>query len=113
MKDRVDPIEVGSETTYEIRVENQGTEDAANVQFVASIPPGMRPVSAQGPTDYKIQGNKIVFDKISRLPAKRESSYTVRVEGVQPSDHRFKVEMFSDSMSAPVVEEESTRVYAD
>lgn len=113
VKDRVDPIEVGSETTYEIRVENQGTEDASNVQFVASIPPGMRPVSAQGPTNYKIQGNKIVFDAISRLPAKRESNYTVRVEGVQANDHRFKVEMFSDSMSTPVVEEESTRVYAD
>lgn len=113
VKDNVDPIEVGGVTTYQIRVQNQGTKEASNVQFVAVVPPGMRAVGAQGPTNYRIQGNQVVFDAINRLPAKAESTYSVRVEGVQPDDHRFKVQMTSDNTTSPVVEEESTRVYAD
>ena len=54
------------------------------------------------------------FESIASLPAKGESTYKVRVEGVQQGDKRFKVEMRSgNDTSAPVVEEESTMVYAD
>ena len=113
VKDNVDPIEVGGETTYQIRVQNQGTEVAKNVRFVASVPKGMQPVSAEGPTNYRIDGNRIVFEAISSLPAKGVSTYNVRVEGLQENDHRFHVEMLSDGMNTPVVEEESTRVYSD
>jgi len=113
VKDNVDPIQVGDETTYQIKVQNQGTGVANNVQFVAMVPQGMRPVSAEGPTNYRIEGNQIVFEAINSLPAKGISTYNVRVEGVQENDHRFTVRMTSDGMSRPVTEEESTRVYSD
>ena len=111
--DQVDPIEVGGVTTYQIRVQNQGTEEATNVRFVALVPPGLKPIAARGRTKYQIEGNRILFDSIARLPAKGESIYSVRVEGVQAGDQRFKVQMTSDETKTPVVEEESTRVYAD
>lgn len=111
--DQVDPIEVGGITTYQIRVRNQGTEQANNVRFVALVPPGMKAVPANGPTKYQIQGNQVLFETIVRLPAKGESTYKVRVEGVQAGDQRFTVQMTSDDTTSPVVEEESTRVYAD
>ena len=73
----------------------------------------MQPVSADGPTNYRINGKEILFEAISSLPAKGVSTYNVRVEGLQENDHRFHVEMISDGMTSPVVEEESTRVYSD
>ena len=112
VKDKFDLIEVGGETTYEIRVQNQGTEAANNVKIVATVPPGMRAISAQ-PKSYQIKGDKIYFDAIRKLPVKGESTYSVRVEGVEDDDHRFRVEMTSEGMKTPVVETESTRVYSD
>ena len=111
--DQVDPIEVGGVTTYQIRVRNQGTKEANNVQFAALVPPGMKALPSQGRSKYMVRGNRILFEPIPKLPAKGESTYTVRVEGTQAGDQRFTVQMTSDETTKPVVEEESTRVYAD
>ncbi len=111
--DQVDPISVGSVTTYSIQVTNQGTEDASNVQFVALVPPGMSAMDPSGTSRYQLRGNQIIFEPIGRLPAKEKSSYIVQVKGVQAGDQRFKVQMTSGETQSPVVEEESTRVYSD
>ena len=42
VRDLEDPIEVGGETGYEIRVVNQGTKAATNVQVAVELPPGMK-----------------------------------------------------------------------
>ena len=44
-----DPIEEGGETTYEIRVLNQGSKAATNVRMAVQVPPEMRAVAAEGP----------------------------------------------------------------
>lgn len=108
-----DPIEVNGETTYEIRVVNQGSKAATNVQLVADLPPGMKPVAAEGPTRHAIQGNQIHFEALSRLAPKADTTYRVRVQGVQPGDQRIRVQLQTDELQLPVTKEESTRVYAD
>ena len=52
VRDLEDPIEVGGETGYEIRVVNQGTKAATNVQVAVNLPPGMKVVSAEGETQH-------------------------------------------------------------
>jgi uncharacterized repeat protein (TIGR01451 family) len=42
-------IEVGSETTYEIRVVNKGTKAATNMRVAALMPAGMAAVNGEGP----------------------------------------------------------------
>lgn len=110
--DQVDPIEIGGITTYQIRVENQGTKEASNVQILAMIPEGMRAVPAQGRSRYTVNQNRVEFERIARLPAKSESVFNIQVEGIAAGDQRFKAQMSSDD-TASIVEEESTRVYAD
>jgi len=41
--DAIDPIEVGSKTSYRMRVVNQGTKAAGNVQLQVDFPPGLLP----------------------------------------------------------------------
>lgn len=110
--DQVDPIEIGGTTTYQIRVENQGTKEASNVQILAMIPEGMRAVPSQGRNRYTINQNRVEFERIARLPPKSETVFNIQVEGVAAGDQRFKAQVSSDD-TASVVEEESTRVYAD
>jgi len=108
-----DPIELGGETVYEIRVVNQGSKAAGHVQLKATVPPGMQTVAAEGPVTYRIAGNLVIFDPLPRLAPKADTTYRVRVQGLQPGDLRLSVQLQTAEMDTPVTKEESTRVYSD
>jgi len=108
-----DPIELGGETTYEIRVVNQGSKAATNVQLVATLPPEMRAVAAEGPARHSIEANRVIFEGLSRLAPKADTTYRVRVQGLQPGDLRLSVQLLTDEMTTPVIKQESTQVYSD
>jgi uncharacterized repeat protein (TIGR01451 family) len=111
--DSVDPIEVGGETTYEVRVVNQGSKAASNVQLTAVLPPELQPLSADGPTRYAVQGNTVTFEGLARLAPKAETAYHVRVKGNRAGDLHARFLLKTDEMQSPVTKEESTQVYAD
>ncbi len=111
--DLEDPIEVGAETVYEIRVVNQGTSPTTNLQIIATVPNGMTARDAAGPSPHQIHGQQVIYDKLPSLAPKADALFRVKVVGDQPGDMRFKVQMTSDQLRSPVYEEESTRVYKD
>lgn len=108
-----DPIEVNGETTYEIRVVNQGSKAATDLQLEAVLPPQMRPLSAEGPVRHEIAGTTVLFDKLARLAPKADTTYRVRAKGLQAGDMRMRVRVMTNEITTPIVKEESTRVYAD
>ena len=69
--DLEDPIEVGGETGYEIRVVNQGTKAATNVQVAVDMPPGLKVISAEGE----------IGPQDSRRPTDLRAASTARAEG--------------------------------
>lgn len=111
--DKIDPIEVGTDTTYVITVENQGSKTANNIQFAATVPNGMKPINGTGPTQATVRGQQVIFEPIVKLPPKAKTSFQVVVQGIRPGDQKLRVEMVSDDISTPVIKEESTRVYTD
>lgn len=113
VRDTQDPIEVGGETSYEIRVVNQGTKAATNVQVVVSLPPGIQALSASGETQYTVQAGGVVFEPLAQLAPKTDTVYRVQVKGVQPGDQRVTVQVNTDDISQPIRREESTRVFGD
>jgi uncharacterized repeat protein (TIGR01451 family) len=113
VKDLQDPIEVGGETTYEIRVVNQGSKAATNVQVAVNIPPGMQVVSADGETQHTVESGGVLFEPLAQLAPKAESVFRVQVQGIRPGDQRVTVEVNTDDISQPIRKEESTRVFGD
>ncbi|MCA9258550.1 MAG: DUF11 domain-containing protein, partial [Planctomycetales bacterium] len=111
--DLQDPVEVGGETSYEIRVVNQGSKAAANVQIAALLPPGLQPLDARADVRHRVQGDRIVFEPIAALPPKAEMTLQIRAKGVQAGDQRMRVRIMTDDLQQPITKEESTRVYAD
>ena len=107
------PIVRGGETTYEVRVINQGSKAATNVRVSLLLPPEMRALAAEGPTKQQIETNRVVFEGLSRLAPKAETTYRVRVQGLQPGDLRIRAQLLTDEIQTPVTKEESTRVYSD
>src|SRR5262249_18595134 len=104
-------IEVGGELTYEVRIVNQGSCACANIQITATAPDGLQPREGSGPTSHRMQGQQLLFDPLPRLATKADVVYRIKVRGVQPGDYRFRGQMTCDQFKAPVVKEESSRVY--
>ena len=111
--DTDDPVEVGSDTTYEIRVTNTGSKDETDVKLVCSIPAQMKFKAADGPGRFEVVGGEVVFDTLKRLPARGDVIYKVTVTAKQKGDARFKATLTAGDLSEPVTRQESTRVYAD
>ena len=111
--DASDPIEIGGETIYEIRVVNQGTKASTNIHVVAIVPEGMQPTAADGPVGHAVQGSQVIFEPLDRLAPKAETTYRLKVQAKVAGDLRLRVQVTSDDMRTPVTKEESTRVYAD
>lgn len=106
-----DPVEVGKEAVYEIRLLNQGTGPCTNVQIVAELSEGTSAAGATGPTTGRVTGQQIVFDPIPQFGMKGEAVFRVRVRGDLAGDHRFRVRMACDQVKTPVTKEENTRFY--
>ncbi len=106
-------IEIGGETTYEIRVQNQGSKAATNVQVAAIMQAGLRPTSAHGETRHSIQGERVIFAPLPKLAPRAETTFRIQVQGVRPGDQRVSVKIASDDLQQPISKEISTRVYAD
>jgi uncharacterized repeat protein (TIGR01451 family) len=106
-----DPIEIGSNETYEIVVVNQGSAEGTNIVVACTLPPEQEYVSSTGPTQAKVEGETAAFAPLPSLAPKAKVTYRVVVKGVKAGDVRFKVSMTSDQVKTPVEETESTHVY--
>jgi uncharacterized repeat protein (TIGR01451 family) len=115
VQDVQDAIGVGEETIYEVRIVNQGTKAATNVQIVAVMPTGggLRAQPAQGESRYTIQGDRVVFAPLAQLAPKAEAKFRFGVQGLRAGDQRVTLQVVTDEVREPIVEVESTQVYAD
>jgi uncharacterized repeat protein (TIGR01451 family) len=111
--DTEDPIEVGADTAYEIRITNTGSKTETDIKVVATMPPQMAFKGVQGPCKAHEDGKQIVFDPLPKLAPRADAIFRVNVKGLQPGDVRFKVQVTSTNLVEPVIEMEATRIYAD
>jgi hypothetical protein len=94
-----------------VRVTNQGTKAATGIRVVAQLPEAMKPISAEGPVRYKIEGQRIIFEPLRQLAAKAETVFTVKVQATGVGDQRIAVQLATDEIRDPISKEESTHVY--
>lgn len=111
--DVADPIEVGKQTTYEIKVVNQGSKEAKNIQVAAALPQGLRAIAADGEVPGQVQGQQVVFQPIGRIDPKQTVRLQIQVQGTMPGDQRIRVQVRTDGIPDPITKEESTTVYTD
>jgi uncharacterized repeat protein (TIGR01451 family) len=108
-------LEVGHETTYEIRVLNQGAVPTRDVLVKAVVPEEMALVRADGPGGQaaKVQGKEVAFGPLASLDGQGSAVYRVRVKALRPGDGRFQARLQCGDMARPLSQEVSTRVYTD
>ncbi len=113
VSDVADPIEVGSDTAYEIRVQNKGSKPDTDIQLLAELPEGVIPSTGDGPTAGTIEGQRVVFAPLARLGPNEEAVFKIHARGAVIGDHVIRVQVRSAELRVPVTKEEITRVYSD
>jgi len=110
-----DPVEVGADTAYEIRVTNTGSKTETNLQLICTVPEKMEFRGATGAANcrFRVQGKDIIFEPLPKLAPRADAIYRVNVRGVAPGDLRFRARITADGLTEPVLKEESTKVYGD
>ncbi len=66
-----DPVEVGGETAYEIKVTNTGSKAETDVKLVCTIPPQLKLKNVDSPIKYEVVGNDVVFQSLAHLAPRR------------------------------------------
>ena len=109
--DSADPIEVGTDTVYEIKVANHGSRPDSNVKVQVQLPPGIELLDAE---DAQSNGRGlVVFRPRATLGANSEMVYRIKARGVRDGRHKIEAIVMSDQSTVPVTKEESTMVYDD
>lgn len=107
--DMEDPICLGDNTSYLIQVTNQGSEPDSNVRVTVRFPSQIVPVGAVGQTPGQVNGQVVTFAPLSLSP-RQKVEWRVDARAKERGDARVKVEVMSDSITTPIVQEESTIV---
>ncbi|MCA9222268.1 MAG: hypothetical protein KDA71_18190, partial [Planctomycetales bacterium] len=111
--DVASPIEVGSDTTYVIRVQNNGSKTDTQVRVAAEFPAGLKPLAGEGPSAATVEGQVVYFEPLAQLTPKSETIFKISARGVAAGDQLVRVQVQSDEVGTPVTKEEHTRVYQD
>ena len=113
VKTLYEPIAVGRDLTYTVRVDNtSATAEARDVAVSVEVPPEMVPVpfGTTGPTTPMPKGQVVTFEPKSRVLPGDSLEYRVRVRAIKPGKIRIQAKVTSQSLREPQVAEAWTTV---
>ncbi len=109
------PVAVGKELTYLIRVTNKGSMPFQQVTVRATVPEGMvfDPMGTVGPdgTTFSHQGQAASFTPPLDVPAGSSLVYRVHVLTKQVGKYTFHAELTAAGMAQPISMEANTDVF--
>jgi uncharacterized repeat protein (TIGR01451 family) len=104
-------VETGKRVRYEVRVRNQGTVSARNIDVSCTASPELKPVRGSGASEGRIEGNgRVTFMRIEELQPGQSLTFAVDVDAAQAGDARVRAEVAAAHMKAPLKEEQATRI---
>ncbi|MFO0828662.1 MAG: hypothetical protein U0572_11010 [Phycisphaerales bacterium] len=110
--DTVDPVEVGTETTFIATVTNQGSADDDDIKIVLTLPPEMDFISCEGPgPKATVNGKTINLGPVNDLFPQQKAEWRIRVKATGTGDVRTRWLMTSKQFTKPIEETESTNLY--
>ena len=95
VNDLRDPVSVGNETTYEIRVTNPNSVSDRNVRLTVNVPAQFNPsaVGTSGPAAYTIEGQVVTFAAVPELKPGDTLTYRVLASGARPGTGSVRADL--------------------
>ena len=105
------PVQIGNKITYDLKITNQGTLPANDIDVRAQLPDELKLANVK-PQQIKVDGRVVSFDRVATLEAGKTMEFTIEVEAVKKGDVRFRMEITSPMLEGgPIIEEQSTQIY--
>lgn len=112
IEDLSDPLRVGEEAEYHIRLVNRGSIPARNVELTAEISSELRILSATGELRAEFAGGELRFAPVESLESGRELVCRLRARATKEGDARIGVRVHHASLGDDgVLRSESTHIY--
>ena len=100
----------GDEVTWEVHIRNTGSREASNVGMSCELPSGIQLVDAEGPSDHIAENGVMVFRSLPAIAPDQEIVYSIRATCLREGNHRLRLRVASESISEPLIGEESATV---
>lgn len=113
VQDLDDPIEIGEETAYEVRISNNGSKAAVNVGLTFEMPNGVELLNVQSATQHLAKNGLILFNDLSELAPGKTALFRIHVRGATEGNHRVRARLTSESIEQELITEELTKFYAE
>ena len=108
-----DPVEIGTQTAYEIRIRNDGSKASQGLRIACELPDGVELIDTKGPTEHFLEKGVLHFKPLAELAAGAKTTYLIRVNGRVAGNLRLRAKLTSTASPEPIVVEEITKFYAD
>ncbi len=105
--DLFDPVSITEETEYVIRVSNLGLDTFEELTLTACCPLQLRPVFL---ASMECPEGRVLTQAPFDLPPQATRTFRLRVRAEQEGPARTRVTLQGESLSEPVVQEESTTI---
>ena len=110
--DKADPVQVGSNTVYEITIINEGTGPDRNLKVSAVLPDGLTYVGGEGSTPITVDGKNLTMAPLATIPAGEKATWYVTAKAdTAKGATKFQVFAQSDGVPDRVEEDEPTTLY--
>ena len=115
--DTEDPIAVGEETTYIIKVRNEGLKTVKNINLIDILPQEVSFVKANvvGVTKEvkkTIDGTRVIFDTIETLAPGKELIFKILVKAEKAGDLLNSVKIKCQDFTKTITKQEATTSYS-
>ena len=113
IEDDNDPIETDEETTYTVKLTNNGTRIDQDVSLMIELPPGAKVLQVNAPVAYSVTQEGLLFEPIPQVKAKDQQTFRFSVQLTQEGTQVIRAHVKSKLRPLAVIKEESTQVYRD
>lgn len=113
IQDLDDPVEVGVETAYEVRISNTGSKAAQNVGLTFELPSGIELLNVQSATQHLAKNGLILFNDLPELAPGKTALFRIHVKGEAEGNQRVRARLTSESIEQELITEELTKFYAE
>lgn len=105
-----DPVVVGRNTGYVLRVTNQGNHEPIKVRLVFRVTPNLSIQGAHGLSEEKKSEHLVIFEEFALAP-REVREIKVDTLANKAGIGRAVMELTTDFLETPIVKEESTTIY--
>ncbi len=103
-------LAVGDEVEWTVVISNSGSREAAGVGMSCELPSALELMDADGPSEHIAENGVMVFRSLASIEAGTDATFRIRARCTREGSHRIRLRVASESITEPLIGEESTLV---